>query len=140
MSDYDFEHAFELDQEERHQRMRAILLEEGRPDLLAEYEAKLRDIRLGIEGARGTWHALSQPQRRVLAYMVQNGGELQQNPKKLNVYFLRVTGNLVRVGRPTVRNLAARELLAWDGGAFEPEARAVLTERGRFVLKHGQQP
>lgn len=38
----------------------------------------------------------------------------------------------------TVRNLAARELVAWDGTAFDPEARAVLSERGRFVVRHGQ--
>ena len=26
----------------------------------------------------------------------------------------------------------------WDGGAFDPERKAVLTERGKFVLRHGQ--
>jgi hypothetical protein len=31
----------------------------------------------------------------------------------------------------TIRNLCARDLLAWDGGAF------AVTERGRFVLRHG---
>jgi hypothetical protein len=31
-------------------------------------------------------------------------------------------------------------LLAWDGGALDPEKAAVITERGLFVLKHGPQP
>ena len=40
-------------------------------------------------------------------------------------------------GVKTIRNLADRGLLAWDGGAFDPEAAAIPTERGRFVAKHG---
>jgi hypothetical protein len=36
----------------------------------------------------------------------------------------------------TLRNLCARNLMAWDGGAFDPEAVAVITENGRFVYQH----
>ena len=43
------------------------------------------------------------------------------------------------ITRPTVRALAAHELLAWDGGALDPERKAVVTERGRFVFAHGRE-
>lgn len=46
---------------------------------------------------------------------------------------------LCRVARlATVRNLAARGLVDWDGGAFDPERRAVISELGRFVLAKGR--
>ncbi len=37
----------------------------------------------------------------------------------------------------TVRNLASRGLVAWDGTAHDPDRRAVPSERGRFVVRHG---
>ena len=40
-------------------------------------------------------------------------------------------------GLPTVRALCARELLACDGTATDPERKIVLTERGAFVVKSG---
>ena len=47
----------------------------------------------------------------------------------------------VRVcGSQTVRALVSHTLLVWDGGVFSPEAKAVLTERGKFVLEHGRTP
>lgn len=38
----------------------------------------------------------------------------------------------------TLRKLAAHGLVDWDGGAFDPEAAAVLSEQGRFVLAKGR--
>lgn len=38
--------------QERRDSMRAFLLDAGRPDLLIEYERKMRDIDLGIVGAK----------------------------------------------------------------------------------------
>jgi hypothetical protein len=35
--------------------------------------------------------------------------------------------------------MAARGLLDWDGGAFDPEAAVTMSEQGRFVLAKGRQ-
>jgi hypothetical protein len=37
----------------------------------------------------------------------------------------------------TARKLCAHELIHVNGGATDPEAEFVLTERGRFVLRWG---
>lgn len=83
------------------------------------------DIMQRIDDARGTWAALSQAQRRVLSYM---GEGYRSDFSALGVI----------CGLRTARSLCARELIAVDGGAFDPESRFVTTERGRFVLAHGQ--
>ena len=127
--------------EAERQDFRVWLEKEAGPEALARHDARLRDLDLGITGARGTWHALSAAQRRVLELMM-DGRTLVRAPASRTRYGMIGMPHAIRdvCGLPTVRNLAARELLAWDGGAFDPEARAVLTERGRFVFRHGRHP
>lgn len=105
---------------------------------------KIRDIDSGVQGARSTWHSISDTQRRVLLLLI--GGSQRQLVRAGDVYTIRGSGTsddpakLIRTGirRPTVRAIAARGLLEWTGGTFDPEAAAVLTEQARFVLKHGR--
>ena len=139
MSEEEILHRLEQDWRAQRERFRALLIENGRPDLLTDYDAQMRNIRLGIASAKGAWHSISPTQRRVLAQMGSGAGHLWQDPMNERSYYLRLADTaVVRVRRATVRKLAAHELLTWDGGAFSPEAKVVLTERGRFVLQHGR--
>lgn len=129
------------------EKVRAMLREQGREDLLADFDQKMRDIRTGVDGARGCWHALSGKQRFVLRHMAAGRYVAKSVSKPQNFHAYRngtealsgqpgVIRNVCRL--PTMRNLSARELVHVDGGAMDPEAKFVITERGRFVLKHGQ--
>lgn len=127
---------------EQRARVKALLLEHGRSDLAADLEGKLREVDLGLTGARSCWTALSPAQRRVMEAM-STGRRLVRSAGSRHRY--DATGEphaLSHVaGTPTVRNLAARGLVAWEGGAFDPERRASLTEKGRFVWQHrGEMP
>ena len=106
----------------------------GRPDLAESHLARVREIDSGVYGARNTWHSISVAQRQALAEAAEHGGRLDRVGKEY-----RHKG--ARPDRPiyvaTVRNLCSRALMAWDGGAFDPEAAAVITERGVFILKRG---
>ena len=123
---------------ERTERVRAMLLEDGRSDLAAEMDRALKEGASGVTNARSTWHSISDAQRRVLILMAGGPASLR-----------RVTGTTYDVVSPsgcratgirlaTARNLASRGLLEWTGGAFDPEASATTTERVAFVLKHGR--
>jgi hypothetical protein len=104
---------------------------------LAGYDKAIRDIDLGISGARGTWRALSISQRRVLWEIERRGPRLERVGKE----YRAIQGRhqpYVPIHVRSIRPLCQRELLAWDGGAFDPEAAVVLTERGQFIIKHGQ--
>ena len=99
------------------------------------------DLRLGITGARSTWHSISSAQRLALQHTADVGGKLVRSPLRpcyIGVRLLPQPSRLIRV--LTIRNLCARELLAWDGGILDPESAAVITERGLFVLAHGPMP
>jgi hypothetical protein len=108
---------------------------QGRPDLADKYLARVREIETGVYGARACWHALSLAQRRILIEANQHGGRLDRVGKEYRHKARNQPYKPVYVA--TVRNLCERDLMAWDGGAFDPEAAAIVTERGRFVLKHG---
>lgn len=133
-------HRLEAESRQQTERVRSMLQEEGRPDLVEDLDRRLREIRLGITGARGTWNALTEPQRKVLLILLEGNRRLVR--QRHSKHFYEVIGEPEAVGRvaglPTIRNLIARELLAPDGGAFDPEAAAVLTERARFVVQHGR--
>lgn len=117
--------------------VKAMLMEAGRPDLAADLERKLRDIRLGIDGAQRTWAALSTPQTNAMKIMAE-GRKLHREPH--STWYVGI-GRPAACGRvcrqPTIRNLIARELVDLEGGAFDPEAIVMLSDKGRFVLKHG---
>lgn len=128
------------DSAERTRRVRQFLMEEGRPDLLREFDDDMKKLRLGITGAQNCWHSLSAAQRRTIETLAAGRYRLARTLGSINFY--DASGEpyaLARVaGLKTVRNLAARELLDWDGTADDPERAAVLSDRGRFVLAHGR--
>lgn len=134
-------HEIERQERERSARFRQFMIDEGHADRLPEFDRKMRDIVTGVDGARRTWEALTEPQRRVMREL---DGRLYliRCPASRTRYEAHgephATGDLC--GLPTVRNLIARELLACDGGALDPERKLVMTERGAFVLRHGQPP
>jgi hypothetical protein len=118
------------------ERMRQLLLSEGRPDLVAELDAKIKDIRLGLAQARSCWSALSAPQREALVYLSKH----KQLVRHLPGVYGRTEGlgsGLPRFRLATVRNLIARQLVDLEGGAFDPERRVVISDRGRFVVQRG---
>ena len=117
-------------------RLRTMLYEHGRPDLVTELDAKMKDIRLCLDSARATWSALSSAQRRVMLAMGE-GRWLRQPIALKRFWALSDSGEFKTItgicGAATVRNLMARELISW-----EADRKIILTERGRFVLAHGR--
>lgn len=136
---HDVEHVLDIASAESNAEFRCWLLKESGPEAVARYDAKIKDIDSGVYGARGTWHALSAAQRHTLVEI----GKSQTGKVHLasggRSYLLNFYPfGCGRIGvKATIRNLCSRDLLAWDGGTFEPERVAVITERGRFVLQHG---
>lgn len=119
----DFIRQAEVESRQQEERVRALILARGGPDALADFDAEMKRLRNGTEDAENLWHSISGVQRRLLLAMRAGDG--------------KVARGTVRIA--TLRNLANRDLIAWDGGAFDPEASAVLTEHGRFVIAHGSQ-
>lgn len=133
--DLEFESRLDAINESKTLRLKAFLIELGRPDLAAEYDAKMNDIRLGIDGARSTWGALSKAQRAVME-LLEAGYHLLRRPSPsqrwdANGFANRSVPNVC--GSPTVGNLMARDLACWAAGRS-----IVITERGRFVIAHGK--
>lgn len=130
-----------LDEEQRaaEEAFRASLADEG-PDgvaLLGRYDALVRQGESGVYAARMAWHSCSPAQRRVLLFLAP--GRVLVRSGRCHSYYDAIggPGAIAKAARlDTVRNLAARELVAWNKDLLDPEARAVLTERGRFVLQH----
>jgi hypothetical protein len=129
------------------ERLRALLRAEGREDLIPEFDQRLKDIRTGVDGARGTWHALSGKQRYTLTAMA-DGRYIARSLMNPRVFHGYRNGTQALSGQPgvmlaicrigTARALSARELIHVDGGATDPEGKFVITEKGVFVFKHGQ--
>lgn len=129
-------------QREREARFRATLLAAGRPDVLVEYDARMEDVRSGRHGARATWAALTPAQRRAVLFL-DTGRVLVRSARVAGHYdaegIAPGVDTIAKAARlDTVRVLAARGLVAWDGGTTDPERRAVPTERLRFVAEHAQ--
>ena len=119
-------------------KTREIITEAGRPDILAEYDRAMRDLDLGITTARGCWHTLSSTQRYVLRTM-GNGRYLTRALSRPTQYDAvgKAPAILGICRLATARKLCAHELIHVNGGATDPEALFVITERGAFVLKWG---
>lgn len=132
---------FERESRRRHERLRQTILAEGRPDLVAALDDRMRKIALGLDGAGRTWQALSAAQRRVLTVMATGRKLIRRDGSRTRYRASGDPGDDEAIGDicglPTVRNLCARELCHVDGGALDPERVFVLTERGAFVAKHG---
>lgn len=126
----------EVDIQERADFDHYLRHELNRPDLADRHAAFLRDLDLGIYGARQTWAALTLRQRETLKLVAGWRHPRLVRPNTSPTHYFRDGTNKPPICQyPTVRNLCERELLAWDGGAFEPWRAAVLTERGRFVVR-----
>lgn len=138
-----------MDEEQRaaEEAFRGFLADKGPAgvEALRRYDARVRDVETGVYGARMAWHSSSPAQRRALLFLAP-GRVLVRCAWSPNFYdAVRVMGDwpgvstIAKAARlDTVRNLASRELVSWEGGAFNPEARAAITERAVFVLKHGR--
>ncbi len=126
----------------RVEHVKAICRAVGRPEVADEMERNLQEVESGVRSARATWHSISDPQRALLAHVVERTGNMRLviSDRRAPAYQVDPPG--VPLPKParlsTVRALAARGLLDWDGGAFQPEGAAVANERARFVLKHGR--
>jgi hypothetical protein len=114
-----------LDREsrERTEVVRSLLRDSGKVVALQDFDRRLRENVLGLTGARSAWHSLSIAQRQALQAAGIGNGKL-------------VPGR--GFGLLTLRALSQRGLLHCSGPIRDPEAEFVVTERGRFVLRHGQ--
>lgn len=134
----DWDAEFAADRE----HFRSFLADSGARGVAAlrGFDAAMRDHDTGVMRARNIWHSISPAQRRTLLFLA---------PGRVLVCSARCAGYYDAVGASagvdtiakaarldTARNLAARELVQWDGTAHDPERRAVITERAVFVLKH----
>lgn len=144
LTDYD-EVLQQIDYQSRQsrERVRSIVCEAGRPDVLEEFDRNMKDIDTGVTGARSAWHSISVAQRRALL-LLADGYELRREPYSRTKYEgycanrkRDALGYVCSIG--TVRALCARELAHVNGGAMDPEKSIVVTERGKFIVKHGQQ-
>lgn len=126
---HDLQHAIEIKHEEDVARVRNWLFSEGRPDIVAKFDKEMKDIRSGAYAARMCWHSISPAQRRALS-AAGDSGALVRMGKQYN----SVAGSAGICRLKTIRALIAHELLDCDGGAFDPESRVVISDRGRFVL------
>lgn len=128
-------HRIEVDQRAKTESVRDLLREAGRPDLVAELDANLREVANGRASARGCWSALSDAQREALK-LAERYGRIRRRSLRPCEY----GGGNGQPGpsRPvrllTIRKLIRHELLACEGGTFDPEKVLTITERGRFVL------
>lgn len=118
MSDDEIEAALDAESERRTALVRQILVDSGRGEWVAEFDANMRDNRLGITHARNVWHSISDAQRRALLDL-----DAGRQPK-------------VRTFA-TLRNLAHRGLIDIEG-CMMPGDPARLSEFGRFVLAKGR--
>lgn len=136
----DVEEWAERQSAQRTQAVRRLLIEKGDIAALADFDRNMKELRLGVTAARNTWHSISLAQRRVIETLVTGRYWLVRWAGGKNFYDAHGEPHaLVKVASlPTVRNLAARGLIDWDGTATDPEKRAVLSDRGRFVWKHGR--
>lgn len=136
------EHVFDIKHAEDRVEFRAWLVEEAKTNPrvdLENWDRKMRELDLSIDRAKMVWHSISAAQRRVLVGVARHGGRLERVGKEYRASRGRHQPYMPAYVA-TIRPLCSRDLMAWDGGAFDPEAAAVITERGRFVLAHGQQP
>jgi hypothetical protein len=119
---------------ERQAAVRRLLVNQGRDDLVADYDRMVRDERRGVTGARDAWHSITPPQRAALRLLAA-GYRLERRSGSSFYDATRQGQPVAKACRlPTARALLSRELAACDGGAFDPERVIVGTERGRFIV------
>lgn len=122
-------------------RFRAVLADSGPrgAEALRAYETAMRDVESGVHGARMCWHSMSPAQRRVCLFLATGRVLVRCRWSRNHYDAVGEPHAIARAARlDTVRALARHGLVAWDGTAADPEARAVATERMRFVAEYGQ--
>lgn len=121
---------------EQIERTRRFLMSQGHPDLVADLDANLRDVRLGISSARGIWHVLSAPQRKALTFAADR--DLVRLWGNRSVFGFRgAAGKAKEVCQfRTLVPLCARGLITADN--IIPPRKMQITEHGRFVLAKGR--
>lgn len=116
MTDDEIYLAIEKDGRKKTEAVRQLLKDEGRLDIMAEFDAKMKAIANGTEHARNIWHSISAAQRSAMLAM-------ERAP---NCGFRKATQeNLLR------RGLAERVANIKDMKNY-----LQLTEHGRFVLNN----
>lgn len=124
--------AIERDIIAKTEAVRAELLRVGRSDLVADLDAKLRDIRTGVMRARAIWHSITPAQRRVLNALASCRYLQPFVGSQTRYDAVGETHTIYNVcGIATITPLVRRRLLVRDG---EVGQRFVLTEHGRFVV------
>lgn len=115
-----------------------FLLAEGRKDLADQLRTRIAADNAGLVRAGSLWLTFSGHQRTVLLLLAKFRPVRRVRDKTYEV----VAG--VEPLQPafptrlaTIRALGAFGLIDWTGGAFDPEASAVISDRGRFVALHG---
>lgn len=137
MTEDDVLHQLERHFRDSRERVRHMILAAGRPDILAEFDRDMKNLDTGITGAKNCWNSISSAQRTVLRIMGE-GRHLRRarcNPGRYDACGRSVIPNVCRLA--TARKLCGHELIHVNGGATDPEAGFVMTERGRFVLRWG---
>lgn len=133
----DIQHLFDEKSRRDRERVRELIRKEGMPEILADFDQQMKDIDSGLTTARNVWHSISPAQRTLINYLATHSVKLVREGSTSS--YIGVEGDTKSHGRlaglKTVRSLAARDLLAWEGGAFDPEAKATLTEKAVFVFK-----
>ena len=140
ITDYDeLLQQLEREARERNERVRCLIIEAGRKDLLAEYDRNMKEIANGAAMARSCWHSISSAQRFTLRVLGE-GRYLARSLRSKNQFDAigRAPVTLAICRLSTARKLCAHGLIHVNGGATDPEAMFCITERGHFVLKHGQ--
>lgn len=134
------------DQHRSRMTVREILIEKGRPDLLAEFDRRHWEIETGVDGARSIWSALTEPQRAALVALAE-GRRAFRAVWSRAVY--DATGGAgvplggIRLGGirlATLRALQSRKLVSATGSPSDPERRFEITRPGAFVVKRGRPP
>lgn len=128
----------EQENRERTERVREIIRESGRDDVLAEFDASLWRLNSGVERARNVWHSISPAQRRALGLLGAAHGQRAYR-EEIRARYLCPFGSIVCRSAKTMRSLQRRQLVEWWGEWGDPSRIAVLTGLGRFTLKYGPQ-
>lgn len=129
------------DQHRKWMSVRVILIEKGRPDLLAEFDRRHWEIETGVSCARSTWDALTEPQRAALVALAEGRRAFRWVGSR-TIYDARGGAGVPLIGirLATLRALQSRKLVCATGSPSDPERRFEITKPGAFVVKRGRPP
>lgn len=115
-----------------------FLLAEGRKDLADELRARISANDAGLVHAGSLWLTLSGHQRTVLLLLAKFRPVRRVRDKTYEIADLAESAETAFSTRlSTIRALGALGLIDWTGGVFDPEAAAMISDKGRFVALQG---